>query len=660
MAEQKIVELVVKANTSNAENSLVKLESGINDVKTEADSLVDTLQKTGSGGGVFEQLKKGAFELVPGLKAATEAGNGLLLKMWQLVANPVGLIITAIVVSLKFLYEAFQSSVAGGKELKAIFAGLDGVLTQAKDAVFGLGRAFIDLVAAGYKFITLDFSGAMESFNDATKEAKTSMKQLGDATSTTYKKFVELEKAQQKNDKARKVAAVEESKNNKLLVQSRDILTDETASIAEKKKALDEVTKSETAAANERTRIAKEDLRIAQEKQKTLKGEAGKKMMQEIRDLQIALNDAEAEGARNGIKLNRQRKMLNRQANADAKEAAAEAKRIAKEAAAEAERIAKEKEAALKDAEKTMMDSAISLANERDKEILQAAVKYNDDVAKLKKAGIEDFSILDEAYNKTISDINKKYDDEAEKKRVEKAKKAFDDLQAETQGLIDESNRQIQKLADKDLEKANNEKLSFDARYAAIADREYQMSQMIFKSEEERTSFQKANADARKKIAKDEADAKVAQLNFYAQALGQVANLLGENTDAGKAAAIASTTISTYLAAQSAYAGQMAILTPDAPFRAAAAAGLAIISGLANVNKIISTPTPNGGGKIGATPNASTPSSPNFNVVGTNGTNQIAQTISQQSSQPIKAYVVSKDVTTAQSLDRNIVNAASM
>ena len=32
------------------------------------------------------------------------------------------------------------------------------------------------------------------------------------------------------------------------------------------------------------------------------------------------------------------------------------------------------------------------------------------------------------------------------------------------------------------------------------------MTQMIFKSEEERTTFQKANADARKKIAKEEAD----------------------------------------------------------------------------------------------------------------------------------------------------------
>ena len=47
-------------------------------------------------------------------------------------------------------------------------------------------------------------------------------------------------------------------------------------------------------------------------------------------------------------------------------------------------------------------------------------------------------------------------------------------------------------------------------------------------------------------------------------------------------------------------------------------------------------------------------------VVGTSGAN--ANQISQitQSTQPIKAYVVSQDVTTQQALDRNIVKSASL
>jgi len=51
---------------------------------------------------------------------------------------------------------------------------------------------------------------------------------------------------------------------------------------------------------------------------------------------------------------------------------------------------------------------------------------------------------------------------------------------------------------------------------------------------------------------------------------------------------------------------------------------------------------------------------PDFNVVGASGTNQLAQAINGQDKQPIKAYVVSNDVTNAQSLERNIVEGASI
>jgi hypothetical protein len=649
MAEQKVVELVLKTNSGNTEKVLNDVKNGIQNAKNETKGLNDKLTEVSGKSQVFDALKKGANELIPGLKGATEAGNGLLLKMWQIVANPIGAIITGVVVALKFLYEAFQSSIAGGKEIKAIFAGLQGVMTQAKDAVFGLGRAFIDLVAAGYKFITLDFEGAMESFSDATKEAKTSMKQLGDATSTTYKKFYELEKAQQKNDKARKIAAVEESKNNKLLVQSRDILTDETAALKDKQKALNEVTKSENEASAERIRIAKEDLRIITEKQKTLGGEAGKKMMQQVRDAQIALNEAEAEGARNGIKLNRQRKMLNRQANADEKEAQAERERIKKEA-----------DAARLEADKTNREAELSILDERNKELQTRIDKYNQDRAKLIKAGYKDFSKIDAAYLSDKAKINKKFDDEAEKLRIEKIQKDNATLAAETQGLIDESNRQVKQITDKQLERANNEKLSFDARLSAVAERERLISETIFKTEDERTAYEKANSDARKKIAKDEAQAKSDQLNFYANALNQISGLLGASTDEGKAAAIASTTISTYLAAQQAYASQLAIPTPDAPFRATLAAGLAITSGLMNVQKIIDTPTPSGGSGGGSAPSASAPQAPSFNVIGTSGANANQISKLTQSQEPIKAYVVASDVTTQQALNRNIVTSASL
>ncbi len=54
------------------------------------------------------------------------------------------------------------------------------------------------------------------------------------------------------------------------------------------------------------------------------------------------------------------------------------------------------------------------------------------------------------------------------------------------------------------------------------------------------------------------------------------------------------------------------------------------------------------------------PSPPAFNVVGTTGENQLATAIAGQQQQPVKAFVVSNDVSTAQELDRNIVQGASI
>ena len=70
-----------------------------------------------------------------------------------------------------------------------------------------------------------------------------------------------------------------------------------------------------------------------------------------------------------------------------------------------------------------------------------------------------------------------------------------------------------------------------------------------------------------------------------------------------------------------------------------------------------------GGG--GSVPNIQAPrgasaAAPSFNIVGQGGTNQLAESIGSQEKQPVKAYVVSSDVTSAQSMERNIVQGASI
>jgi hypothetical protein len=143
------------------------------------------------------------------------------------------------------------------------------------------------------------------------------------------------------------------------------------------------------------------------------------------------------------------------------------------------------------------------------------------------------------------------------------------------------------------------------------------------------------------------------------QGIGSLVNAFaGENEEQqrrafniSKAISIAQATIDTYKGATAAFASTAAsplgIANPAAPFIAAAAA---VAAGLANVATIARQQYQGGGsGGAGGGAGASNPpaelSNPaTFNVVGNTGTNQLAQTLGQQ---PLQAYVVAGDVTSA-------------
>ena len=130
-----------------------------------------------------------------------------------------------------------------------------------------------------------------------------------------------------------------------------------------------------------------------------------------------------------------------------------------------------------------------------------------------------------------------------------------------------------------------------------------------------------------------------------------------------KAANIAGATMDTYKAATGAYASLASIPVVGVGLGIAAATA-ATAAGLLNVKNIASQKFTSS-----ATVNSSTPSTsgnngtntqqsitPSFNIVGNNGLNQL----SQLKQQPVQAYVVSGQVSTAQSLDRNRVRNATL
>jgi len=656
--DNKVVNIKVEHNldqTTKSTNNLSGALKGATNSIGELSGKSATLSKLEGG---INSIGGAVGSLNPAFGAAIKGSNGLLLKMWELVANPVGAILAAIVVTLKFLYEAFQSSVAGGKELKAAFAAISAIGTQVKDAIFGLGRALIDVATAAFKFITLDFKGAAESMKKANKEATESYKQLGNAVDGTTAKIVyNLEKQQQANDKARKLQAVVQSETNKLLVQSRETLTDETASLKDKKKALEEVTKAEKSSSAEKVRIAAEDLKIAKEKAKAMGGEAEKKAKQELRELTIALNEAETENAMAGIKLNKERKMLNRQETADAKAAVDEQKEILK-TKSEAEKTAlKEKQ----EAQKKSFDLAKANVDEELKNTKLSIDEKRNVVLNNNKLSVADRQkfllelqqqeiIAEENHNKAIADLNKRYDDE---KAARLAVTAVQKEELDYQRRLAE----INSIAQTELEKQTLiEKLDGEhkARMATATDAD-----------------NKKKLDAEQAVAQQKKDIQDASFALAEGGINFLKEIGGKSKAVQKAAIIAENAIGIgkmIIANNAANIGALA--TPQAIATSGASAipviamnnittALGVATTIAATAKALSAV---GGGSAGSSGpvGGGGAAAPKFNVVGNAGVNQLAETMNNKPQTPIQAFVVAQNVTTAQSLNRNIVSNASL
>ena len=170
--------------------------------------------------------------------------------------------------------------------------------------------------------------------------------------------------------------------------------------------------------------------------------------------------------------------------------------------------------------------------------------------------------------------------------------------------------------------------------------------------------MQEQTAKISEGITEDEQEAK---LMVISAALGAVATMVGENTIAGKALAVASATINTYLGATKALA------TYPPPF-GAIAAGVVIAGGLLQVKKIISTKIPKppgmklrgsggGGGSAPAAPQI--PQIQTAQALEQDSGSQISETIAASSQKPIVAQVVSTEVSSVQALDRRTNSAAS-
>lgn len=236
------------------------------------------------------------------------------------------------------------------------------------------------------------------------------------------------------------------------------------------------------------------------------------------------------------------------------------------------------------------------------------------------------------------------------------AKKAYDE--AVFKETKDEKER-IRNLEDKEseekikkLEKEREKKEKEDLK----------TSSMIINAMDKSLAKDKSITEAKKKLAEEEAKAKITAAQATADTLANLSNLLGTETAAGKAAAVASATISAILSAQKAYESTIGIPFVG-PVLAPINAGLALASGYKSIQNILAVQVPGQSGGGSAPSLGSAPSAGAGAPIAPRSAEPIATSLDQRSLNTIsnvttRAYVVESDITGSQKRIERIEKAS--
>jgi hypothetical protein len=380
----------------------------------------------------------------------------------------------------------------------------------------------------------------------------------------------------------------------------------------------------------------------------------------------------------------------------EANKKAAEARRKREE---EAKKKAEEDAKKLADANKVLTEAYIATLEQRDQEIFKLGQLQNERLLTLEKAGIKDRTAVEEQYRLELLAINKKYDDEeakkvdeAKKKKEEDDKKAAEDAKAKEDAKREDNLLGLETQLEFDF-------LSFEQRKNLISEKEAELLTNKDLTENQRTAIQRAAAAERQSIDQAELQAKAdiqkSQLDLVQQFGGVLTQIAGKNKALAIAgvvleqgAALGKVLIDTFRGISSATAAAAPfIANPLTAIPASinlartlaqikvtgalSAAGIVAgaVKGISAINK---SGIPGGGGGAasastggGGSINVPAPSISSLSAPQIGGTQaatpgaQIADTLAGVTGKPIRAYVVSGDVSSAQALDRRTSNAAT-
>tara|TARA_R110001606_G_scaffold395449_1_gene567760 strand:- start:7102 stop:9363 length:2262 start_codon:yes stop_codon:yes gene_type:complete len=221
-------------------------------------------------------------------------------------------------------------------------------------------------------------------------------------------------------------------------------------------------------------------------------------------------------------------------------------------------------------------------------------------------------------------------EDKFRKEKIEKDKEAEQKkIDALNQGLQDAANA-LNVLSELNAANEENQLTKIDNRYAAQLEAaegdERATKKILEKKEKEADKIRKKAFESNKKMQ------------------------------------IASAIITGVQSAMSAFSS-LASIPVVGPFLGAAAATASAITTGMQIETIKNTQFEGSSGGVVPLPTdeaTSSSSAPQFNVVGNSPQNQLAQSLGEGQNQPIQTFVVAGDVTTAQGLDRNIIEASSL
>lgn len=695
-----------KAGSDEQFAALQKLKTAEEDL-TKAQKKLNEANKETTGH--FSKIKE-SIGAIPGATGAAAQGvEGLNSKFKALLANPVALVIVAIVGALTLLYKAFTNTFEGAQKVEEVFAGIKAAAQALFDNLSRLANAIV-------KFFSFDFSGAIDE-----------IKGVANAVGDAYTQMAKLTREAQKLHQEQLANDLDAAERQKKLAILREQAEDDTIPIAKRKAALKELKDAAEENAKSDIDLAR---RTAENKiaQLTLEKDGARKNQDEINKIKIEQIKVETDNANELRRIGKQLTATERQELAERKaaqqKANEDAKRLRQEYIEFTNKLTKLQQendlALIKDGyQKELKQLEIKIADEKrvnqlsfqDKKLtrdqlnklnaeldIQSNIqsdaitdKHNKEVAakeaafqkelasitsKTKVDSIKDsrkseLLQLEIGYQEKLAQAIEKYKDDGakllqiqtaldEQFRAEKAAK-------EAKFKEEDDKKQL----DLDLQKQEKifaaQNADFEAKRLAV-DQEQLLIQQAFDnkllSELEYNKRIEELAGKRKQIADLETAHKKKQVGEVASTLSALADLVGKQTVAGKALGIATALINTYQGASEALKQKSTLPSPFDVIAKIANVATVIATGIKTVKAITAVQVPGGGGSQSANAPSITPAAPIAPVqsstsLDANSINNIGNAAAGGVN-GVRAYVVEADSADARERQARLSRAARL